>query len=935
MHPEYSLKKPFEDAETDHPGEGSSLQYSSPVDPQRTANDHPESEMGEKTQDPFLDHLFKKFSSRAKVPRRISSRFSLRGKKKLGQGGLGEVYAFYDQRLRRAVALKVARPHVIESQSRLDRFLRERKLSARLQHPAIPPVYMCGELSDGRPYYTMRLIEGKNLTQRIREFHLSGSNQTPANDQFGQLLDSFQQICDALEYAHHQNIVHRDLKPANVMVEEDGTTFLVDWGLAREIRVDSPEDPSIPAKVEVLADTDQFAMTQDGQQLGSPEFMSPEQASGSPNLHSPLTDVYGLGAILFQIISGMPPHAKKSEKEQLQLMLSRISTSAPPDATAYYKQASPEIASICQKAMALNPSDRYQSPSDLKKDLLRWRRRDMVAAHKGNYSLLQRLELTAGKHRRAISLTIIMLAVLFFGATWATFQVSNAAERTEEALQKQRQTNEQLLSSLEKFADAVMEDDVLATPQLSALRNRLLSDLTEQYQLFIIQNDNSQQETLRAARGTLRLARIDRETGNLLRAINSGVRAIEFARMAVESSPQNNLQESQLVYLDSLLGHSEVLVQAGELQEAEESLQPADQFLGKLNTELPADHKLERLVRISRLQVSLAYRKADRAKSPEQRTHQFEQALMHCESALNYQQQLQALHPGSANVNSLISVLNNKALVLHKLYHLEDAIKVYEEAIKLIDQRLAEARDDEKTKLTEMKSGILFNAIMSYRAARDWPKVRVVGSQGLELSRQLKDQFPLVINYPQEYARACGNYAEAEWYAYLDAPEENADALEIAIDVFRSGAEQYRELARVYPERRSFRGEAAIQYLRLSMALFWTGRMQEAQTAFQICLEMSDRPEELEPLHGPNAFATLTGYCQLCLLESPARPLKHPTAKHFDKLLKIAVPTLTHAESPYARRFLEDPVYRNFLRHPEFQRVYNLATEALKTPQHQ
>ncbi|MCA8990145.1 MAG: serine/threonine protein kinase, partial [Planctomycetaceae bacterium] len=419
-------------------------------------------------QDQFLDRLFKKIADTSnKAPRKIHSRSYLRGKKKIGQGGLGVVYAYHDRSLMRIVALKVAKSQVIHSPGRLDRFLRERRITARLQHPGIPPVYQCGELADGRPYYSMRLVEGSSLAQQIKEFYVSGGSASHQDEQFGKLLDSFLQVCDGIAYAHQQQIVHRDLKPGNVMVESDGTTFVVDWGLAREMGNRAVESPDAVPDADHAEEEE--SATRDGQQLGSLDYMSPEQASGSTSLHSPLTDIYGLGAILFQVITGKAPHARTDENQEIQIRLNQIATSPPPDATEVSPNAPAELASICKKAMALNPEQRYQSAGQLRNEIQRWRRREIVVAHQKNYSVLQKLELVAGKHRRAISLGVIVLAVMFFGASWATLQVSQAADETNKALVKQRQTNQQLLSSLENFADAVMTEDVLAVPQLAPL----------------------------------------------------------------------------------------------------------------------------------------------------------------------------------------------------------------------------------------------------------------------------------------------------------------------------------------------------------------------------------------------------------------------------------------------------------------------------------
>jgi tetratricopeptide (TPR) repeat protein len=292
-----------------------------------------------------------------------------------------------------------------------------------------------------------------------------------------------------------------------------------------------------------------------------------------------------------------------------------------------------------------------------------------------------------------------------------------------------------------------------------------------------------------------------------------------------------------------------------------------------------------------------------------------------------------ALNPSKENSGRLIGGLSRKALVLHKLYRLDQAIEHYEQAFEMLDQRLAEAEESEQTKWIEMKIGMIFNAIMSYRAANDLEKVREVGSIGLQLCIDLKVRYPLVIRYSQEYARACGNYAESLWYAYLASPQDNQQTLEMAIDIFGKGAQQYRELSRLYPERNGFRGGAAIQYLRLSTALFWIGRQTEAETAFRKVLELSEQPEDIEPLHGPNALAVFTGYCMVIIKESTDQPLEHPFVNRFEKVLKVAEVALKDVKSPYVGRFLSEPLYQHFVGNEHFDRAYELASQTAKTIQ--
>src|SRR5262249_45634157 len=179
------------------------------------------------------------------------------------------------------------------------RFLREAEITARLQHPGVVPVYGLTRDENGRPCYAMRFIEGESLQEALQRFHAPDANAAPGSRELGlrQLLGRFVQVCNAVAYAHSRGIVHRDLKPANVMLGKYGETLVVDWGLAKPVgRTDadraSGEESLAPASGSDSADTVL------GEALGTPAYMSPEQASGAWDELGPAADVFSLGATL-------------------------------------------------------------------------------------------------------------------------------------------------------------------------------------------------------------------------------------------------------------------------------------------------------------------------------------------------------------------------------------------------------------------------------------------------------------------------------------------------------------------------------------------------------------------------------------------------------------------------------------------------------------
>jgi serine/threonine protein kinase len=227
----------------------------------------------------------------------------------LAAGGMGEVWRGRDTVLARAVALKVLREHVFEDAGARDRFEEEARHVSRLEHPSIVPVYDLGELSDGRPFFVMKLIHGQTLAK------LLAARATPADD-LSRWVAVFEQVCAAVAYAHARDVIHRDLKPSNVMLGEFGEVQVCDWGIAKALAARPLPAPVEPAPVLLSpsaggAETDPGgADTLPGQAKGTPAFMAPEQARGQASRVGKASDVFGLGGILCVILTGQPPYTQ-------------------------------------------------------------------------------------------------------------------------------------------------------------------------------------------------------------------------------------------------------------------------------------------------------------------------------------------------------------------------------------------------------------------------------------------------------------------------------------------------------------------------------------------------------------------------------------------------------------------------------------------------
>ncbi len=326
----------------------------------------------------------------------ISHRFSVL--RPHAKGGLGEVFVAFDQELHREVALKqIQEPYADDPASR-SRFLREAQITGGLEHPGIVPVYGLQHDADGRPFYAMRLVRGESFRDAIRRFHApEQSGREPGERALGfrRLLGQFIAVCNATAYAHSRGVIHRDLKPSNILLGPYGETLVVDWGLAKVVgrgseSLDATESTLRPSPPGLASET------QPGSVLGTPAYMSPEQAAGRLDQMGPASDVFSLGSILYTILTGQTPFRGDTVAE----VLLRVQEGRflPPSARGPSVDMAQE--SVCLRAMALRPEDRYASPRVLADEIETWLASDferLQVAHRELQSTHEELKRTQGR----------------------------------------------------------------------------------------------------------------------------------------------------------------------------------------------------------------------------------------------------------------------------------------------------------------------------------------------------------------------------------------------------------------------------------------------------------------------------------------------------------------------------------------------------------
>lgn len=300
------------------------------------------------------------------APISMRERISLRGLH--SSGGIGEVWRAYDEVLGREIALKRLKADKARSEANRARFFREARITGQLDHPGIVPVYDFSSNEDGSHcFYTMRFVQGRTLGEVIADFHEEReSEQTPlVGGAFLQLLGYFTSICNTVAFAHSRNIIHRDLKGDNVIIGEFGEVVVLDWGLAKQLVSDLADEPE-PAP-EPLDDL-HVGNTMQGEQLGTPCTMAPEQALGHIDRIDRRTDVYGLAALLYEILTGVPPFPGREIAEVLRAVI-HDSPLPPRERVA---EVPVELEDICLQGLQKDPDARQASVAVLAGQVQAW-----------------------------------------------------------------------------------------------------------------------------------------------------------------------------------------------------------------------------------------------------------------------------------------------------------------------------------------------------------------------------------------------------------------------------------------------------------------------------------------------------------------------------------------------------------------------------------
>ncbi len=572
-------------------------------------------------------------------------RFEIR--RPLDRGGLGIVSVAIDKELNREVALKEIRGDRADDQAFRSKFMLEAEVTGGLEHPGIVPVYGLGTGPDGRPYYAMRLIKGDNLLVHIKRFHesVAAGNEAFDGTSLRKLLRRFLDVCQAIDYAHARGVLHRDLKPGNVMLGKYGETLVVDWGLAKPLGAQRRESSITELDIEpsLIPSGSDNGMTVQGSIIGTAAYAPPEQLSGNLDLVNERSDVYGLGAMLYELLTGTTP----AHGETLEAIIKAVVAGQIRTPRSVQPQVPKPLEAICLQSIARQPDARYATAAELGQEIERWL--DDQPVHVYPEPLTVRTSRWIRSHQLLVATAsaVVFMSTLGLGVFSTIVNRNNVrlAVLTTIAQDNATMAQESRLEAIERYRESrsaidtwlVGGTDVLRYyPGTESIRKRMLQVATEGYQRIAASPSRDSDLELERARAMIRLGDIhqiqqqyaesrsefknafkvldgikwppsiiplrDAERANTLTrtgvtyflednfaaAVSAYNEAIRDLESLVQGNPQLTLIERYLAV--ALINSGELQHRQGELQDAIKSFQSAlDRYLNLKSISAVAD----------------------------------------------------------------------------------------------------------------------------------------------------------------------------------------------------------------------------------------------------------------------------------------------------------------------------------------------------------
>jgi serine/threonine-protein kinase len=703
----------------------------------------------------------------------------------LGQGGMGVVYQARQLRPNRLVALKMVLAGAHAGPQQRARLYLEAEALAGLQHPNIVQVYEVGE-HDRCPYLALEFVDGGGLDHKLAR------QPQPA----GQAAEVVETLARAMHAAHQRGIVHRDLKPANVLLTADGTLKITDFGLAKRL--------------------ESQGQTQTGQVMGTPNYMAPEQAAGMTHAIGPLADVWALGAILYEMLTGKPPFAAATAYQTIELVLSQ----EPVAPGRLRRQVPHDLETICLKCLQKDAKKRYASAQDLAEDLRRFRAGEPIQARP-----VSRAERAAKwvRRRPLLAALCVLLAVtalgLAGGVVWHNVRLRAERDRAEANFGRAERNFERARQAVEKMLTEVGNKELAEEPRMEEKRKALLEKALTFYQEFL--REKSDDPGLREA-----TALAHKQVADIYRLLQDE-RAEEaynqaiglLAPLATEFPDQLKLQQE---LADSHNWRGEVLRLADRPREAQEAYEAALQIQWELvgrdpdNRECRTDQartfynlgilsKDTGKMQLAKEQFAAAAvileKMADEnPKNPEYRQHLaraylnrgpalrltdgFEQARASYDRAIALLKELRRQNPATRDYRHELGVTYNNLgwlLRLEKKY--AEADKAHRGALGIFET-LNKDFPSVPVYRKELATTCDFLGIL-YTDEREWSRAETYFGQARDMFAALVDEFPKAVDYQVHLGMSLGNLGwerseHQDWQGALPEFDRSVATLEKA-----------------------------------------------------------------------------------------------------------------------------------------------------------
>jgi serine/threonine-protein kinase len=718
-----------------------------------------------------------------------------------GKGGAGRVWIAHDLRLNRDVALK----ELISSEpnNAQARFLREARITSQLEHPSIVPIYELDlHQDDGAPYYTMRLINGDTLREVIRRHHSEPIKEVS----FARLVQHFIDVCHAIAYAHSRNIIHRDLKPSNVVVGEFGETVVLDWGLAKDLN-DAHDEAEVDGMLEIAllneataVEGAESAQTVVGNSIGTPAFMSPEQAIGDLDKIDRRSDVYGLGAILYELLTSEPPF----HGDTASMIIGQVIRGKLRDPQMVNPHVSSQLAAICMKCMQTTPTDRYASVDQIIVDLHCFLHDEPVSVYRDSW--FERISRWTRQRKVSTVVVIVMLLTSVVGLGISNVLISDEHQLTEQARDRADRAAEtadyerraalaqyrRAHMAVEQYLTDVRELAIMKDPNQRALQEKLLNSALQYYDTFLAQETNSTVIMAQLADASIEVSNVNLTLGRLQQAKKTLIRGRELFRSLVGRDPGN---------VDYRIGLTTISLQRGFVATRSGDHQRAiwHYSQGIEIVEATTNRHLDNVAN-QVLLVTLLSERAMRTFDLAER----EPAIHDLDQAFAIVQKLQTAHPQQKDIMVAAAITFSKYAHIYGIEgRSDDAIRFYKDA-QAIYQRLLENDPDnldyqnrradlitniganmesasgidflrEAVELREQISSLhpevpdyrhrlgklLLITSNTYQKLADVDKSSMLGEQALEVYRDLVLHYPRVPDYTDSLAGALNQYGIA------------------------------------------------------------------------------------------------------------------------------------------------------------------------------